>query len=75
MKKIFKEKSKTIIFTVCFMFNSTLFLAQVDTVDGPEGPPTGSIDIMLLPMIIVAVLVAFNFYKNTKSDKFLNNKI
>jgi len=69
MKKIFKEKSKTIIFTVCFMFNSTLFLAQVDTQDGPEGPPTSSIDTMLLPMIIVAVFVAFNFYNKTILNK------
>ncbi len=63
MMKIFKEQSKTVIFTVYFMLNSMLFFAQDE---GPEGPPQTTIDAMLFPMIIIAVLfVAFNFHKKT----------
>ena len=73
MKKIFKEESKTLIFTVYFMLNSILFFAQ-DTTDGPEGPPTTTIDGLLLPMIIVALFVAFNFQKKAKINQLRNNK-
>ena len=60
MMKIFKKQCKTVIFTVYFMLNSILFFAQ-DTVDGPEGPPQTTIDAMLFPTSIIAVLfVAFN---------------
>ena len=58
-----KKEVLTVVFTICFMLDSVLLFAQ-DTEDGPEGPPTGSIDAMLFPMVIVAILFgALVFHK------------
>jgi hypothetical protein len=55
MKMIAKKEFKTVVFTICFMLNSVLIFAQ-DTEEGPEGPPTGSINSNLGLMIMIAIL-------------------
>jgi hypothetical protein len=62
-KMLNKKEFKSVVFTIFFMLNSVLIFAQ-DTEDGPEGPPTGSIDALLFPMVLLAILFgALVFYK------------
>ena len=57
MKMFNKKEFKTVVFTVCFMLNSILIFAQnADPEEGPEGPPTGSINSNLGLMMMIAIL-------------------
>ena len=64
-----KKEVQSVVFTICFMLNSVLIFAQ-DTEDGPEGPPTTAIDMILFPMVIFATL--FGVLVLYKKNNFKN---